>query len=438
MSSENNVLTLQSLKTVMSALKLQEPDLEAQINNSIEPLEEDLPVIYITGDVPTKKSNVKAELKYESKTDSFTAHINYKLQGKSTLLDPKKNFTIRMFENKDRTIGLYKNFKNWGFNNKFVLKADYNDILHARNVVCGKLWGKMIQTRNNYSTIPAELKKSPNHGAVDGFPVKVYINGTYHGLYCFNVPKDEWMFGMDQNNSNHVVLQAEANDTALYGESDLGTAPSENPCNFNASWDGKDGQYWSYEVGDNALESWNNLYKNIYVTPNINELKKYLDIPSVIDYYIFQYIIYGVDGLARNMMLLTYDKTKWYVSPYDMDNTFGLISGRAIYDGIGDKLGSGYYLNQNSALWSNVINSIQEEVKTRYVELRNSILSFSSIMGEFEKFINIYGEDIYIQDLINYPNIPLVTQNNINYLRAFVKERLEIVDNYILGGSLNG
>ena len=79
MSSENNVLTLQSLKTVMSALKLQEPDLEAQINNSIEPLEEDLPVIYITGDVPTKKSNVKAELKYESKTDSFTAYINYKL-----------------------------------------------------------------------------------------------------------------------------------------------------------------------------------------------------------------------------------------------------------------------------------------------------------------------------------------------------------------------
>lgn len=197
MSSENNVLTLQTLRTVMSALKLQEPDLEAQINKSIEPLEEDLPVIYITGDVPTKKSNVKAELKYESKTDSFTAYINYKLQGKSTILNPKKNFTIRMFENKNRTIGLYKNFKNWGFNNKFVLKADYDDILHARNVICGRLWGKMVQTRDNYSTIPVELKNSPNHGAVDGFPVKVYINSTYHGLYCFNVPKDEWMFGMD-------------------------------------------------------------------------------------------------------------------------------------------------------------------------------------------------------------------------------------------------
>ena len=79
-----------------------------------------------------------------------------------------------------------------------------------------------------------------------------------------------------------------------------------------------------------------------------------------------------------------------------------------------------------------------EEIKQRYIELRKSVLSFSSIINEFEKFIEIYGEDIYMQDLICYPKIPAVTFNNINYLRMFVKERLEIVDNYILGGPLNG
>lgn len=331
MSDKNNVLTLQSLKTILSAFKFQDADSN---DNSIEPLNDDLPIIYITGYEPTKKSNVKAELKYISKTDEFTAYINYKLQGSSTILNPKKNFTIRMFKNKDRTVAFYKNFKNWGFNNKFVLKADYDDILHARNVVCGKLWSKMVQTRENYSTIPTELKNSPNHGTVDGFPVKLYLNGEYRGLYCFNIAKDEWMFGMDASNPNHVVLQGESNDTAFYGEPDDGIAPENNPCNFNSQWNGKDGQYWSYEVGDNALESWNNLYNNIYVTPNADELKKYLDIPSAIDYYIFQYVIYGVDGLARNMMLLTYDKVKWYISPYDMDNTFGLLSGRVLYDGI--------------------------------------------------------------------------------------------------------
>lgn len=433
MSDKDNVLALQSLKTILSAFKMQNADSN---NESIEPSNDDLPTIYITGYEPTKKSNVKAELKYISKTDEFTAHINYKLQGSSTLLNPKKNFTIRMFKNKDRTVALYKNFKNWGFNNKFVLKADYDDILHARNVVCGKLWGKMVKTRDNYSTIPTELKNSPNHGVVDGFPVKLYLNGEYRGLYCFNIAKDAWMFGMDKSNPNHVVLQGEANDTGFYGESDE-ISLENNPCNFNDQWNGKDGQYWSYEVGDNALESWNNLYNNIYVTPNADELKKYLDIPSAIDYYIFQYVIYGVDGLTRNMMLLTYDKIKWYISPYDMDNTFGLLNGYVLYDGVRDELGQGYYLNQHSFLWSNTMAEFTEEIKQRYTELRKSVLSFSSIVNEFERFIEIYGEDTYIQDLIRYPDIPNVHYNNMNYLKMFIKERLEVVDNYILGGALN-
>lgn len=64
----------------------------------------------------------------------------------------------------------------------------------------------------------------------------------------------------------------------------------------------------------------------------------------------------------------------------------------------------------------------------RYIELRKSVLSYSSIIEEFEKYIGVYGEDVYIQDAAIYPDIPSVTDNTLNSLRNFVSDRLEYLD----------
>ena len=70
------------------------------------------------------------------------------------------------------------------------------------------------------------------------------------------------------------------------------------------------------------------------------------------------------------------------------------------------------------------------EYKARYFELRKSVLSYSSIIDEFDKYIAIYGEDIYIQNTINFPDIPSVSVNTLNSLRTFVKDRLNFLDDY--------
>ena len=66
----------------------------------------------------------------------------------------------------------------------------------------------------------------------------------------------------------------------------------------------------------------------------------------------------------------------------------------------------------------------------RYTELRKSVLSYSSIIEEFEKYIDIFGEDIYIQDTAIYPNIPSATSNTLKSLRTFVGGRLKYLDDY--------
>lgn len=431
MTNEKKSVSVESLESILSAFERKLTD--NSVKNNIEPMHDDIPKIYISGDVPTKKENVKGYIKYVSKTHSFEAYLKYKLQGSYSLRFPKKNFTVQMFTDEKRLNPYYENFKGWGYSNQYVFKADYFDITHSRNIVGARLWSKVVQSRPDYDSLPEELKNSPNHGATDGFPVFIYMNDELQGLYTVTIPKSAWMFGMDKNNSNHVVLNAETNDNG-------NEALAENPCNFNPNspWSGEDGHHWSYEVGSDAADSWNHML-SFFVANTLDGsgIEDYLDITSAIDYVIFQIVIFGLDGLAKNMIMMTYDKTKWYLSAYDMDSTFGLLSEQNMSDYYDAGPVHYPYTNQYSLLVSALWNSFHDRYVERYRELRKGPLSFKSIMDEFENFIGVFGDDVYIKDTIPYPEIPNVTWNNINNIRDFVRNRLAVTDLNMLGGVID-
>ena len=417
--------------TTMEALKSIFPVFENNIIEKVkdaspkitEPANDDIPTIFISGVIPDSKSYVAGELEYISKTAKFHAYTYIKLQGTSTLRLPKKNYTLNLYSDENRSVKLNKEFKNWGFHNNFVLKANYNDILHARNVVGAKLWGKVVQSRSDYDTLPGELKNSPNHGAIDGFPVRVYVDGVYNGLYNWTIPKCDWMVGMNSANVNHVLLSAEFNDNR-------DVTYQNNPCNFNTLWDGSE-DYFSVEVGENSAELVSSLNTVISAIINADSvaLEQSLDIKSAIDYFIFQEIILGTDGLAKNMLLATYDMSKWYLSAYDMDSTFDLDWNGEILEGYDSDMPYSPYNNRYSSLLIYIRNNYYNAYVERYIELRKSVLSYSSIIEEFEKYIGIFGEDVYIQDTAIYPDIPSVTSNTLNSLRNFISDRLKYLDN---------
>ena len=422
----NDILT--TMETLKSILPVFEDNIIEKVKDAspkiVEPLDDDIPMIFITGTIPDSKTYVSGELEYVSKSYRFHAYTYIKLQGSVSLLYPKKNFTINLYSDESRSNALNKEFKNWGSHNNFVLKADYTDILHARNVVGAKLWSKVVQSRSDYNTLPEELRNSPNNGAIDGFPVRVYINGAYQGLYNWTIPKCDWMVGMNSTNLNHVLLSSEFNDNRYIQY-------KYNPCNFNTLWDGNK-NYFDVEVGKNSAELVSSL--NTIISAIINNdsasLEQALDIKSAIDYFIFQEIILGIDGLAKNMLLATYDMTKWYLSAYDMDLTFDLGGTGQILREYDSYMPYYPYNNRYSSLLSYIRGNYLDNYVERYTELRKSVLSYSSIIEEFEKYIGVYGEDVYIQDTAIYPDIPSVTSNTLKSLRNFVRDRLEFLDDY--------
>ena len=69
----------------------------------VEPEGDDIPKVFIDGTIPTTKDEVNAELTYVSQTLNFHAYIEIKCQGNSSMSYPKKNFTVKLFEDAEHT-----------------------------------------------------------------------------------------------------------------------------------------------------------------------------------------------------------------------------------------------------------------------------------------------------------------------------------------------
>lgn len=393
--------------------------------NQVEPAESDIPRVFISGVKPTTKDDALAEMQYISKTDRFHAYLEIKCQGSSSMNYPKKNYTVKLYSDEARETKLKKDFKDWNHpGNKFVLKANYIDHSHARNIVSARLWGEIVKSRPDYESLPVEMRNAPNNGAVDGFPVKVYYNGTYEGIYTWNIGKDDWMWGMDEDNPNHILLCAETNTDGVF---------RDTPCNFRALWSGWDETDWSVEVGTNSASlktSLNNLIQ--FVMDNDGEafrngIGNYLDIQSAIDYYIFMYDICGLDCLARNMLLATYDGTKWICGAYDLDSTYGLRPNGQSFVSTSFKCPEDYQ-ERFSLLWERIEANFISELKARQAELRKTVLSYSNMVNHFERFMDTIGCELYAEDLTIYTGIPNGSANNIKQIRNYIRDRHVYVD----------
>lgn len=356
----------------------------------MEPAMDDIPTVYANGksfsEMTTDKNEVVMTFKYISKTDAFTGWMKIKYQGNLSLWYDKHNFTVKLYGDKGLKRKLKVDLRGWGEQNKFVWKANYIDRSHARNIVSARLWADIVASRPIYNK---RMMYAPNHGAVDGFPFRLYVNGEYYGLMTWNIPKDGWMAEMTEDNANHCILCAEINGTS-------GTSS----CDFAAEFSDT---AWSVEFPDeisNGLKySFNDIIscvKNDSDEDFKANIDSHLDMYSAIDYYIFFYLNAGTDSLAKNMLLMTYDGVKWYCGAYDMDGTWGRQYA-GMEQGATTACPEGY-ANTNSLLWRRVEACLGQELHDRYFDLRETVLSKEHIMAKFEQFENQISEDMFAED----------------------------------------
>ena len=391
-----------------------------------EPADDDIPIIYFSGGfLPTTKDYTKLKMKYISKSMQFDCFVNIKCQGTSSMAYPKKNFSIRTYSDEALENKFKLNMKGWGDQYKFVLKANYIDLTHARNVVSAKLWTKCVKSRNNFDELPQELKDSPGLGSIDGFFVKVYHEGVYQGRYTFNIPKDPWMTNMDENNDNHNLLCAENYGSGCFREPAL-----------------IDESDWTDEihkqVPQTVLTKWNEIIDFVRFSSDEdfrNNLGNYFDIESLLDYYCFHFLICGLDSMGKNQIYITYDCEKWFATSYDMDSTWG-----AYWDGQRE-VSTAYRMQEDyesmvdgregNLLYQRLEKLFTQEIYDRYWELREGPMSLSSVMEEFEMFLLGCTQELIDGDFDTYPHIPGRDFNNFRQIRKFTVDRYHYCDDCI-------
>lgn len=353
---------------------------------------------------------------------SFDVYANLKLQGNSSMSYPKKNFTVKFYADEafDRKYKVELQ-DGWGKKNKYVLKANYMDHSHSRNVLGAKLWGQIVHSREDTYQ---QLLDAPNGGAIDGYPVKVYINGKYEGLYTLNVPKDGWQFAMGDGEK----------EALLGGES------HEGSCNFTqpGRYDESD---WTIEYPDPKKKdvTWvKNSFDNVinFVSKSDDQQFKelfsnYLDYDSCIDYYVYILFICGTDDWEKNMLMATYDGQQWFPSVYDMDSTFGIYWNGSHYNTIDWMLTHDYKgpdHGTNSLLWERVYNNFYDDIVARYAELRDTVLSEKNFIKTLNDYIGDIPKEAFDRDLEIYGGIPSSTTSDPNQIINYTLERIKYLD----------
>lgn len=394
----------------------------------VDDLEHTLPVIWLTTkrgkDVTSKEEYISGRfsIDYNGNGDYGAvenAPIHIRGRGNSTWLLDKKPYKIK-FKSKTSLFGLTK-AKKW------VLLANQLDRTLVRNTVAFSMAGKL----DNILFVPSS------------YPVDVFLNGEYQGVYTLSE-------------------QIEVKEGRIEGERDSTEVDTDYLLEIGGDGRNKFGTELCRSVeikspGEDVLMLDQLDYVNDYVlradeaVRNLEGYDEYIDIASLIDWFLLNEFAYNVDGtFRRSDYLLKKKGGKIYMAaPWDFDYAFGnfsmdsenyqewICNGNAVTDAY-----KGKYIRENWLQYLLKDPSFTSRLKARWEEVgkdmydaamstidENVELMGNSVDENFTRWDNLFGTKLQYEkratlELSSY-------EAHVEYLRDFIEKRYQWMDETI-------
>ena len=309
------------------------------------------------------------------------------------------------------------------------LKADFASSEQANNI-CLVDYYEMLSP---YKT-PAQEADERCRTAVRGFPCVVFWRNTatnettFVGKYNFNDDKsNENVFGFDREiypNCECVEFKNNTSDRVLFNKSEYeewGIDEDKNPIeawrlDFEYRFPDLDDPYKDYtqfkRMTDWVVSTNRSLVdteeeKAARLKKFKDEFEQYFIKDAMIFYYLFTEVFILADNRAKNLFLTTFDGEHWFPIPYDMDTAIGINNEGALvfeYDleDTDTPNGANVFTGQNSALWHNVRDAYQAEIRTMYQNLRSGTLfNYETINNKMRNHQTEWPEAIWNEDEYN-------------------------------------
>lgn len=401
-----------------------------------------IPTLYLWGNnilsLKDKSKTLKNEVTYSFPARGISGTVEkFKVQGASSVSLPKKNYTLNL----DQDVEI---FHNYGKQHKYVIKANYLDPSQSLNIVGAKLWGRIRDTHkhadigilntngdllvdNNGNRVVAEtdpqLSIGGNYGAVDGFPIAVYINDQYWGLYSFAIPKDDWMAKMPKSQGKYAIIDTIWDPQGAF----------KQETNFK---DQMELQFCSTKDSQWAMDSVNTLIRAVMASYDTADtfnqaVSPLLDLDSAIDYYIFSVLVNNDDGIFRNYLLQTFDGKKWYFAAYDLDSIFGRtpdfsehLPASSDTDDWRDHGVTFENVTSSNRLFYQLWKFYKEDILSRTKMLINGTMSESAVDTEFIDYARNIPINAYIAELDAWSGTPNTSVDNIGRIGRWYMQRI--------------
>ena len=435
----------------------------------------------------TKTQNKKAFLEFwDMQGNYFKKRAILNAQGKSSLGFVKKNVAIDICD--DEWIGddtSKVRIGNWVPQDSFHMKAYYTDFFRGVGTVSYKLYDQIVRTRGNMYERPwkkalldmskiGTTTKSLGNPYVgdyelltdtgarcfpDGFPVAVYLNGTFYGIFSFQLKKHRNNYHMDKSTAEHVHIDGIINYNILWNGTIVWDGfEVRNPKNLYAIGGNKyDADVKQEEIaGEDEVNAWiaagqlpdgtvisSKIKKNLQMTAKvkkyiqnfantINTIKaaastyessskteedlkafkavfeKYYDLENLIDYIIVSDLIKNSDGFSKNWQWFTYDGVKWWVGLYDCDMSFGAhFEGNQITEVLSTHLNSSMDMPNGY-----IVKYYATELNTRYKQLADlGIASTNNIFGLLQDWCISIGTDFFKEEYKKWADSPCIADS---------------------------
>lgn len=361
-------------KTILLVLLLLCVTISAQVK---------LPVIKLTGDFGYDYQDGTVSIIYPdgSSEDSLTACIKWR--GSSTNIEGKhkRNYKIK-FTDDHRFFGLRKD-------DSWILDAGQADVFRLRNLIATELW-------NDFATKPYYIDKEPDAlSGVRGKVVEVYLNDEYRGIYSFMENMDRKQMKLKKFDENGLIRGVMWKSKGY--SSSMMTIVPESYDNKESMMDVFEAKYPDLDDLDSTDYStlWNAI--NFVVNSSDEEFRQhvheYFDIPVIIDYYLFVYVLNALDNRGKNMYWAVYDQTKdKKITPavWDLDISMGAKSALQYdKDFISPEYDPGDVLYLITRLKNLNVDDFNNKVRNRYVELRKTFFSINNLQQRYEHYYDL-------------------------------------------------
>ena len=336
------------------------------------------------------------------------------VQGHGSAGDKKKNYTIDFYNIDGDELEL--KFGDSIASDSYHLKGFYRDPTHMRDQGGHRCWKELVQKLdypyskiNNivYSASPsrptnaeftADAKYYPH-----GFPVEVYLNSEFYGLYTLRLKKARNNYALNNANTNHIFL-----DSGTYA------AYLKEP--FDATdWEIKSPKMSGYEdlglippaftetVGASCTRLFEFTRTLSTSYPNHAD---YIVLPHWILWYLMCELTGDWDHSGNNYNIITWNNQQWSIIPYDLDWTLNWFT-----NGFGNIQSTNLL---STDIWTTFRNVFTPEIKSLWTKYRkNGDISVEKVVKHYRNAVSNVPRKIYKADKDNWGSFP--TFENVNY-----------------------